>query len=84
MPNYMPPVEDVKRYSQEHGVKLFDAVKALRKEHNKNHLPEPSRYRFTTCKRSHTVMHQRYCSVCGRAYCDACQAEAQQQRNGNG
>ena len=73
---YMPPVDDVKAYARANGVRLFDAVKALRQEHNRNHTPEPNHYRFAVCKRGHTAMHQRYCTVCGRAYCEVCQAEA--------
>ena len=69
---YHPLVQDVKAYAEEHGVKLSNALKAIRKTHV--HTPKPSTFRFRLCgKCGATATHQRYCAECGAVYCDECQ-----------
>jgi len=68
---YNPPVEEVKRYSEENGVKLFEALRELRKAHK--HTYADNTMRLANCKRGHSAVYQRCCDVCGTWFCKQCQ-----------
>lgn len=37
---------------------------------------------FRVCKKGHGATHQRYCTECGKLFCNKCQAERQDKAKG--